>query len=133
LGGKSQFNVIGLAGTQRRIVHVQSKGNKSKLGIVSVAILIALGLFVHVSLKSFGQIHPRLIGQAHQDPQHIGHFIAQVFTLFSSFEGLVAVFTGHEPGQLAHFFGEYSHVGQLREIANTYGSNPLVDPGLHFF
>ena len=53
--------------------------------------------------------------------------------LFAFLERLVAVGSCHNAGQFAHFFGQYGHIGQFAEIADTIGLDPLVNLFLCFF
>ena len=84
-----------------------------------------------LSLDGRREVHARLVGQAHQHPQHVGHFVGEVL-LFARLERLVAVFAGHHAGQLPHLFGQAGHVGQFREVAHAVFPDPGVYALLQF-
>ena len=57
---------------------------------------VAGGLFGEIGLDGGRQVHARLVGQAYQHPQYVGHLVGEVFRL-ALLERLVAVFAGQLP------------------------------------
>ena len=43
-----------------------------------MTLLVAGGLFGEIGLNGRREVHARLVGQAHQHPQHVGHFVGEV-------------------------------------------------------
>ena len=102
-----------------------------ELGIVAVPVGVAGGFLVEVPLKSFAQVYAGLVGKGCQNPQYIGHFIAEVPVGIGGLFALVSIAPGHDAGQFTHFFREDRHVGQFAEIPNANGGDPLVHGGLY--
>jgi len=78
-------------------------GSRLQFRIFDVAEGIAAGLFLDGKAELFGEIDARLVGQTKQYPEHIGHFLAEVW-LLARFEALVAIFSGNDSSQFTHLF-----------------------------
>ena len=100
-------------------------------GVVQVAFPVAGGLLGEVGLHGGREVHARLVGQADEHPQHVGHLVGEVRVL-ARLERLVAVAAGHHAGQLPHLFREAGHVRQFRKVAHAVFVNPGVDAPLQF-
>lgn len=102
-----------------------------QLIIVGVSGSVALGLFSQVLMQGGGQVNTRLVGQADEHKEYVGHFISQVLGggggKLRRLERLLAVEAGHESGHLAYFFHEYGGIGELVVIADPDGVDPLID------
>jgi len=84
-------------------------------------------LFGEVLFEGSSEVYTSLVGDTNEDPKGVGEFVAQFSACVRWFEGLVTVKTAHEAGDFPHFFGEDSHVGELAEIADPGGSDPVVN------
>jgi hypothetical protein len=87
---------------------------------------IADVLLFKILLKGFGEVYAGLVGETHEYPQHIGHFVGEVFLLVAFFERLLAIFAHYDAGQFSHFFHQYAEVGEFAEVADAYGAYPFV-------
>ena len=87
---------------------------------------VALGFLGYIGMQGLGEVNPGLVGYSHQHPQHVGQLIGQGIGILAGLERLVTVSARHYAGHLAHFLGEYSHIGERRKVAHTYGAYPLV-------
>jgi hypothetical protein len=91
---------------------------------------IALGFFVQIFLEGIGKVNARLVGEADEYKQYIGHLIGElsrgICGICWIFEGLLAVDSSHEPSHFAHFFHEQGGVGEFGIVANANGVNPLI-------
>ena len=97
-----------------------------QLRVVAVAVVVTRSLLGEVGLHGGREVDPRLVGQADQHPQHVGHLVGKV-ALLALLEGLVTVGAGHDAGQFAHLLRQNGHIGQLTEIAHAVLVNPPVD------
>jgi hypothetical protein len=89
-------------------------------------------LFDEVLFEGGGEVYTGLVGDANEDPEGVGEFVAQFSACVRWFEGLVTVKSAHEAGHFPHFFGKDSHVGELAEIADPGRADPVVDQLLGF-
>ena len=96
-----------------------------------MAVAVAAGLFVKVALQSGIQVNPRLVGEAHHHPHHVGQFIGQI-QLIARFARLVAVASRDYTRHLAHLLGKYRHIGEFAEVAHAVLLNPSVNTLLCF-
>lgn len=87
--------------------------------------LVAAGLLFEVLSECLREVNSRLVCQAHQHPQHVGHLVCRVL-FFALLEALVAILACHDACQLAHLLGEACHVGQFAEVAHAILLYPLV-------
>jgi hypothetical protein len=89
-------------------------------------------LFDEVLFEGGGEVYTGLVGNANEDPEGVGEFVAEFSACVRWFEGLVTVKSAHEAGHFPHFFGKDSHVGELAEIADPGRADPVVDQLLGF-
>ena len=87
---------------------------------------IAQVLFFKVLFQCIGKVSAGLVGKAEEHPEHIGHFIGQVFVFIAFLEGLLAIPAHHDAGEFAYLFHEDAEVGEFVEIAHTGGAYPFV-------
>ena len=78
--------------------------------VVDMSVLISFRFLLNAAAESFGQVGICLVGNAEQYPEDVGYLFVQI-VLFTGLERLVAVLSGHDAGQFAHFLGQYSHIG----------------------
>ena len=89
--------------------------------------LVAFGFLLDAACKCFGDVYIGLVGNAEKYPKDVRDFFFNVVFL-SFLKRLVAVFACHNSCQLADFFGQYGHIGELAEV--TY--SVFFYPGVHF-
>ena len=104
---------------------------KLQFAVVDMARGVAAGLLFEALFEFGGEVYARLVGEADEYPQYIGHLFAQV-GLFARLEALVAIGACHDACQFAHLFGEASHIGELREVAHSILPYPFVYSSLCF-
>ena len=97
-----------------------------------MSFLVSFRLLLDAAGEGLGEVGAGLVGDAEQHPEDVGYLFVQI-VLFTAFERLVAVLAGHDAGQLAHFFGQYGHIGQFAEVAHAVRPDPVVHLFLCFF
>lgn len=97
-----------------------------KLGVVFVAVLVALGLFGHVGFQRRGQVDASLVGQGQEHPKDVGHFVAKVPAGIARLLTLLPIASGEDACQLAHLFCEDGEVGEFVEVAHPDRLDPLM-------
>ena len=65
-----------------------------------MSFFVSSGFLLDTFPECLRQVHARLVGQADQYPEYVGHLFFQV-AVFAFLERLVAVAAGHDTGQFA--------------------------------
>jgi hypothetical protein len=103
-----------------------------QFGVIVVAILVTDVFFLKIPLHRMGQIHARLVGETDQNPKHISHFIRKIPVFVRLFEGLFAVFSGHDTGEFTDFLHKNRSIREFIEISDPDSLDPLVYQSLCF-
>ena len=98
-----------------------------QLHVISMARRISFRFLVEVSLQRVAEIDSRLIRQANGDEQDVGKLVSEIAKLLTRLTGLLATSTRENPCDFSHLLDELGKVGQLIEVANADGLNPIID------
>ena len=75
-----------------------------------MSVFVAGRFLLEILLKRLGQVDACLVGEADEDPEDIGHLVAEVVLLVAFLKRLFAVRPGDEAGDFAHFLGQNRHI-----------------------
>ena len=96
-----------------------------------MSVFVTYGFLVEALAQFFRKVDACLVGKTDQDPQYVGHLLANV-GLLAFLETLVAIGACHHTGQFAYLFGQAGHVGKFAEIAYAVVFYPFVYSFLGF-
>jgi hypothetical protein len=97
-----------------------------QLRIVAMAAVVTGRFFLKVFGNSRFKIHTGLVGDADENEEHVGQFIAKIRCPIVCLKALLPIGPGNDPGQLPDFFHEHGQVGHFGKVTHAVGFDPSV-------